>query len=78
MYKLINKLKGFILRRHVLDYEDVMDLSSDIIYTLDDYGYLKPQGRSTAGNYQGDGHYNFDADDVVREVICKRLNVKED
>ena len=36
--------------------EDVQGLTSEIIHTLqDDYGYLKPQEFSTAGNVQGDG-----------------------
>ena len=38
------------------DNDDLQSLVSEIIHTLqDDYGYLKPQPKSTKGNIQGDG-----------------------
>ena len=59
--------------------EDVQGLTSEIIHTLqDDYGYLKPQEFTTAGNLQGDGIYNWSAHEVIEELIMKRFNIKEE
>ena len=59
--------------------EDVQGLTSEIIHTLqDDYGYLKPQEFSTAGNVQGDGIYNWSAHEVIEELIMKRFNIEQD
>ena len=59
-------------------YDDVQGLTSEIIHTLqDDYGYLKPQAKSTAGNIQGDGVYNWEAHQVLEDLIMKRFNIKE-
>ena len=63
----------------VLNAEEVNSLVSEIIHTLqDDYGYLKPQPKSTAGNVQGDGVYNWEAHNVVEELINKRYYIKEE
>ena len=54
-------------------------LTSEIIHTLqDDYGYLKPQEFTTAGNLQGDGIYNWSAHEVIEELIMKRFNIEQD
>ena len=48
------------------DEDNVQSLVSEIIHTLqDDYGYLKPQEFSTAGNIQGNGIYNWSAHEVI-------------
>ena len=59
--------------------EDVQGLTSEIIHTLqDDYGYLKPQEFTTAGNVQGNGIYNWSAHEVIEELIKKRFNIEEE
>ena len=59
--------------------EDVQGLTSEIIHTLqDDYGYLKPQEFSTAGNVQGNGIYNWSAHEVIEELIHKRFNIENE
>ena len=59
--------------------EDVQGLTSEIVHTLqDDYGYLKPQEFSTAGNVQGNGIYNWSAHQVIEELIMKRFNIEEE
>ena len=50
------------------DYNDVMDLSADITHTLQDVGFING----------GKDNYNFDVDDEIREVICKRYKIKEE
>lgn len=63
----------------VLNAEEVNSLVSEIIHTLqDDYGYLKPQPKSTAGNVQGDGIYNWEAHNVLEHLIKTRYYIKED
>ena len=60
-------------------YEDVQGLTSEIIHTLqDEYEYLKPQTKSTAGNVQGNGIYNWSAHEVIEELIMKRFNIEEE
>ena len=45
----------------IIDADEVNSLVSEIIHTLqDDYGYLKPQPKSTKGNIQGNGINNWD------------------
>ena len=51
-----------------IDYNDVMDLSADIVQALLNNNHLPKKN---------DGTYNFDVDDNIREIICKKLNVKE-
>ena len=59
--------------------DDVQGLTSEIIHTLqDDYGYLKPQEFTTAGNVQGNGIYNWSAHEVIEELIKKRFNIEEE
>ena len=59
--------------------DDVQGLTSEIIHTLqDDYGYLKPQEFTTAGNVQGNGIYNWSAHEVIEELIKKRFNKEEE
>tara|TARA_R100001129_G_scaffold171878_1_gene142260 strand:- start:406 stop:645 length:240 start_codon:yes stop_codon:yes gene_type:complete len=63
----------------IIDEEEVSSLVSEIIHTLqDDYGYLKPQPISTAGNMQGNGIYNWEAHNVLEDLIKKRYFVKEE
>ena len=63
----------------VITGEEVNSLVSEIIHTLqDDYGYLKPQPKSTAGNIQGDGVYNWEAHNVLEDLIKKRYYIKEE
>ena len=63
----------------VITGEEVNSLVSEIIHTLqDDYGYLKPQPKSTAGNIQGDGGYNWEAHNVLEDLIKKRYYIKEE
>ena len=58
--------------------DDVQGLTSEIIHTLqDDYGYLKPQEFTTAGNLQGDGIYNWSAHEVIEELIMKLFNIEQ-
>ena len=63
----------------IIDADEVSSLVSEIIHTLqDDYGYLKPQPKSTAGNIQGNGIYNWEAHNVLEDLIKKRYFVKEE
>ena len=63
----------------VITGEEVNSLVSEIIHTLqNDYGYLKPQPKSTAGNIQGDGVYNWEAHNVLEDLIKKRYYIKEE
>tara|TARA_R110002020_G_scaffold23284_1_gene77690 strand:+ start:51 stop:287 length:237 start_codon:yes stop_codon:yes gene_type:complete len=63
----------------ILNGEEVSDLVSEIIHTLqDDYGYLKPQPKSTKGNIQGNGVYNWEAHNVLEDLIKKRYFVMEE
>ena len=63
----------------VLNEEEVNSLVSEIIHTLqDDYKYLKPQLKSTAGNIQGNGIYNWEAHNVLEDLIKKRYFIEED
>ena len=63
----------------IIDADEVNSLVSEIIHTLqDDYGYLKPQPKSTAGNIQGNGIYNWEAHNVLEDLIKKRYYIKED
>ena len=50
------------------DYNNVMDLSSEITFKLQDLKLIK-------GNKN---NYNFEVDDEIREIICKKFNIKED
>ena len=50
------------------DYNDVMDLSSEITYKLQDLKLIKG----------GENDYNFEVDDEIREIICKKLDIKEE
>ena len=50
------------------DYNDVMDFSSEITYRLQDLKLIKGD----------DKNYNFEVDDEIREVICKKFNIKEE
>ena len=52
----------------IKDYNDIMDLSADITYELQDLKLIKGDSNN----------YNFDVDDVIREVLCKKFNIKED
>jgi|TARA_R110000796_G_scaffold17461_1_gene53716 hypothetical protein len=59
--------------------EEAQNLISEIIHTLqDDYGYLKPQPKSTAGNIQGDGVYNWEAHNVLEDLFQKKFNIPQD
>ena len=61
------------------DEDNVQSLVSEIIHTLqDDYGYLKPQEFSTAGNIQGNGIYNWSAHEVIEELLYKKFNIKRE
>ena len=63
----------------IFNQDEVNSLVADIIHTLqDDYGYLKAQPKSTAGNVQGDGVYNWEAHNVLEDLIKKRYFVKEE
>ena len=44
----------------------------------DEYEYLKPQSKLTAGNVQGNGVYNWSAHEVIEELIKKRFNIEEE
>ena len=57
-----------LTRRKKMDYSDVMDLTSEITYRLQDLKLIK-------GNEKD---YNFEVDDEIREVICKKLKIKEE
>ena len=60
----------------ILDGDEVNSLVSEIIHTLqDDYGYLKPQPKSTAGNVQGDGIYNWEAHNVLEHLILSLIHI---
>ena len=50
------------------DYNDVMDLSSEITYKLQDLKLIKGS----------ENDYNFEVDDEIREIICKKLDIKEE
>ena len=66
-------------KKELKNCDDVQGLTSEIIHTLqDDYGYLKPQEFSTAGNVQGNGIYNWSAHQVIEELIMKRFNIEEE
>ena len=66
------------MKKELKTCDDVQGLTSEIIHTLqDDYGYLKPQEFSTAGNVQGDGIYNWSAHEVIEELIMKRFIIKK-
>ena len=56
--------------KQIKDYNDVMDLSASITYELEESKLIK--GNSKTGNY------NFDVDDAIREVLCRKFNIKED
>ena len=57
--------------------EDVQGLTSEIIHTLqDDYGYLKPQAKSSLP--EGNGIYNWDVHRVLEDLIMERFNIAED
>ena len=63
----------------IIDEDEVNSLVSEIIHTLqDDYGYLKPQPKSTKGNIQGNGVYNWEAHNVLEDLIKKRYFIKEE
>jgi len=63
----------------IINEDEVNSLVSEIIHTLqDDYGYLKPQPKSTAGNIQGNGIYNWEAHNVLEDLIKKRYYIKEE
>jgi len=63
----------------IINEEEVNSLVAEIIHTLqDDYGYLKPQPKSTGGNIQGNGIYNWEAHNVLEDLIKKRYFVKEE
>ena len=53
---------------YVMDYNDVMDFSSEITYRLQDLKLIKG----------GENDYNFEVDDEIREIICKKFNIKEE
>ena len=53
---------------YVMDYDDVMDFSSEITYKLQDLKLIKG----------GENDYNFEVDDEIREIICKKFNIKND
>ena len=50
------------------DYNDVMDFSSEITHKLQDLKLIKG----------GENDYNFEVDDEIREIICKKFNIKND
>ena len=50
------------------DYNDVMDFSSEITYKLQDLKLIKG----------GENDYNFEVDDEIREIICKKFNIRND
>ena len=59
--------------------EEAQNLISEIMHTLqDDHGYLKPQPKSTAGNIQGDGVYNWEAHNVLEDLFQKKFNIPQD
>ena len=63
----------------IINEDEVSSLVSEIIHTLqNDYGYLKPQPKSTAGNIQGDGIYNWEAHNVLEDLIKKRYYIEEE
>ena len=64
-----NKLNNNdVMDLNELDYTDIMDLTSEITYRLQDLKLIK-------GN---DKDYNFEADDEMRAIICKKLNIGEE
>jgi hypothetical protein len=64
-----NKLNdNDVINLNDLDYCDVMDLTSEITYRLQDLKFIK-------GN---DKDYNFEVDDEMRAIICKKLNIGEE
>ena len=52
----------------IKDYNDVMDLSENITYELQDLKLIK----------SAPDNYNFDVDDAIRHIICKKFKIKED
>lgn len=50
-----------------LNYSDVMDITNEITLRLQ---HLKLIQRNN-------NHYNFDVDDEMKKIICKKLNIKE-
>ena len=51
-----------------MDYNDVMDLTSEITYRLQDLKLIKGNNKN----------YNFEVDDEMRAIICKKLNIGEE
>ena len=54
--------------KNKLDYNDVMDLTSEITFKLQDLKLIKGNNKN----------YNFEIDDEMRTIICKKLNIKEE
>lgn len=50
-----------------LDLNDVMNLAREITYRLQDLKLIKGNNKN----------YNFEVDDEMRAIICKKLNIKE-
>jgi hypothetical protein len=50
-----------------LDLNDVMNLAREITYRLQDLKLIKGNNKN----------YNFEVDDEIKEIICKKLNIKE-
>jgi len=63
-----DKLKYIKKKQHKLDYNDVMDLTSEITYRLQDLKLIKGNNKN----------YNFEVDDEMRAIICKTLNIREE
>tara|TARA_R100000315_G_C5131000_1_gene74881 strand:+ start:216 stop:563 length:348 start_codon:yes stop_codon:yes gene_type:complete len=77
--KLLDEQARKNATQEMIDEDEVNSLVSEIIHTLqDDYGYLKPQPKSTKGNIQGNGIYNWEAHNVLEDLIKKRYHIKED
>lgn len=67
--KMPNKLK---------DNDDIQGLVSEIINVLQyQCKYLKPQPKSTAGNVQGDGIYNWEAHNELENLIKERFKIND-
>ena len=54
--------------KNKLDYNDVMDLTSEITFKLQDLKLIKGNNKN----------YNFEIDDEMRTIICKKLNIGEE
>ena len=54
--------------KNKLNYNDVMDLTSEITYRLQDLKLIKGNNKD----------YNFEIDDEMRSIICKKLKIKEE